>query len=112
MFFWPAGGVAVQFPASQESVNVLSYNISLDVNLITNPTLAQISVLQRERDNRHGKTRLFTVIDSQTDAVNCDRALLDKVRVQGRRDPKQEESKSSFLFYLLNHSDSIHMPRD
>src|SRR4030095_2122112 len=59
----------------QEAVDVFSDQIGFEIDFITNPTDAQISVLQSERDDRHEKTIARAAIDGKAYAVHGHRAF-------------------------------------
>ena len=85
----------------EQALNIFSDKIGFDVDFITNPTTAQISVLQGEWDHSGGETLLFALIDGETDAVDRDRTLRNELEIQTGRDPKNEEGKSQQLTIYL-----------
>ena len=96
----------------EQALNIFSDKIGFDVDFITNPTTAQISVLQGEWDHSGGETLLFALIDGETDAVHRNRTFRNELEVESRRVPKNEEGKSPLLLDLLRDADSVHMARD
>src|SRR5262245_20233223 len=62
----------------QETVDVFSDQIRFKIDFITNPTGAQISVLQSKRDDRDRKTISRTIIDGKADTVHGHRPFRDQ----------------------------------
>jgi hypothetical protein len=61
----------------EKLLNVFSNEIGFDIDFITNPTGAQISVLKSEGNHGYGKTLFSAFVDGQTDAVHCHRTFGD-----------------------------------
>jgi len=56
-------------------MDIFADQIGFDVDFITNPTDAQISVLQSKWDDRHRKALPRALIDRETNAVESDGAF-------------------------------------
>jgi hypothetical protein len=61
-----------------EVTNVLADQICFDIDFITNPTVAQISVLQSKWDNRDLEPPRATSVYSQADSVDSNGPLGDQ----------------------------------
>jgi hypothetical protein len=93
-------------------MDVLADQISFDVDFITNPAGAQISVPQCEWNNRHRKPPSAAFIDSQTDSIDGDRAFRYQQRSKLGRHPKTKERKFTFFFYGGDGTETVDVSRN
>jgi hypothetical protein len=96
----------------EQSLNVFSNQIGFDVDFITNPKVAQISVFQGKWDDRDGKTPVFTIVDGETDTVDGDGAFLNELEIEMRRHPKRIEDKLALFTDFVGDADAIDVTRD
>jgi hypothetical protein len=84
------------FASMQQILNVLADKIRFDVDFITNPTSAQIRVLQSIRDNGDGKSTAPAIVDRQTDAIHGDGTLAHEQWSHYGGDGKADDGKLAF----------------
>ena len=75
---WRRGLKLIFSSLVNEVTNVLADQICFDIDFITNPTGAQISVLQSKWDNRDAESQGAASVHSQADSIDGNRPLGDQ----------------------------------
>ena len=84
----------------QQILHVLADKIRFDVNFITDPTSAQIRVLQSIRDNGDGESTAPAIINRQTDSIDGDGTLAHEQWSHHGRDGKADDGKLAFCAHV------------
>jgi hypothetical protein len=92
-----------------ESVNVLADQIRFNIDFITNPTDAQISVLQRKWNDGHVKLSQATSVYRQADPIDSHRTFGHQQRPQTLSNPKRKECKVTLPFDGTNNPDPVYV---
>src|SRR3989337_2794516 len=90
-----------------ELTNVLADEICFHIDFITNPTGAQISVLQSKWDDSDVKLPLATSVYRQADTIDSNGPLGDQQRSQTLGNAKRKECEVSFLFNRMHNPEAV-----
>jgi hypothetical protein len=92
-----------------ELTNVLADEICFYIDFITNPTGAQISVLQSKWDDSDVKLPPATSVYRQADTIDSNGPLGDQQRSQTLGKPKRKECKVSSLFNRMHNPNAVYV---
>src|SRR5215471_16990105 len=80
-----------------ETLNIFTDEIGFNIDFITKPASAQISMLQSQRDNHDRKSSPAAFVDRQADAVHRDGTFRYQQRAKRLRHPETEKRELAFF---------------